>query len=393
MNFRSLTSSPYSIRWFRACFGFTLAICSLQFEREVTAQNAEPDWTVVLRTLQAQRDAVSSIKAEYLLESILSPELAQESREANHKTFEVDKARGNISKDAVEPRYVQDFQRVATCRYQHQGDLWREDIVEAYPGGEQGELLSHFRGFDGEKYYAYNADRFQGIIAPSSDALYPVTHRFTAVTDGSRFLGMREPVDLLESLSKKGISFRIVEQEQVNGEQCVKYLATNLIRNELHARTTIWISPVKGHSIIKRKEEIFGKDPQRQIWNASVTITNIFALEKTPNGSYVNKILQQDYFKTKQDGKLHWQNSYRFTLDNVQVNAEIPRAVFAVEFPPGTRIEDRILSPGRIGIVGAEPQVAANNMARGGKPKPEALDGTPASQPRPGEEFPKLSTP
>lgn len=356
---------------------------------------------------------MGAIKAEYLLEYSVSPELEQEYNQSDCAVFERAKAAGDIAATAT--MLHQDYNQVATCRYQRQGNLWREDVSEAYPGGLAAELLdhsqefygsefvptpssrtpllNHFEGFDGEKYFAYAAARSRGIIARTAEDIKAVTGPYANVSNGIRFLGLSEPVTDLEEGQKFGVTLRPSGQEQVNGEPCVKYVAKSLTPNGFHTRYTIWISLSKGYAVIKWQSEIFVKKPQSQLWNASVTIGNAYTLEKTASGVYVNKVYKEDEFRTKGDGKLHWQDSWRFTLANLQLGAEIPRAVFAVQFPPGARIMDTISSPGRINIVGAEFGTAAEQMSRGTKIKLEALNGTSAPQPQPGEEFHQLVTP
>lgn len=390
MNSRPRISMVLS-RWFSLWLGLAMILCALEIGRAGIAQNVQPEWAVALRTLQARRDAVGTIKAEYLLEYSLSPELEKEYEQADAAALERAKANGDVTANSITIKDKYDL--VSTCRYQRKGDLWREDVSEVYPGGPEGGLLDHFQGFDGEKYFAYDATRSHGIIAPTALDIRAVTGPYANVSNGIRFLGLSEPVDSWEEGQKMGATVRLIGQEQVNGEQCVKYLSKSQAANGLRSRSTIWISPNKGYAVIKWEGEVFAKNPQSQLWNVSLTVGNTFALEKTADGTYVNKVFEQDEFTTKHDGKLHWERSWRFTLANLQLGAEIPRSTFAAQFPPGARIVDSILSPGRINVVGAEYGMAAEQMSKGIKIKPEALSGTSAPQPQPGEEFTQLTPP
>lgn len=268
MNSRSLTMSS---RRFTAWPGLVIVCCGLQLGRPVMAQNAQPEWAVALRALQARRDAVGTIKAEYLLEYSLSPELEQEYEQADAAALERAKANGAVTANSITIKEPYDL--VSTCRYQRKGDLWREDVSEAYPGGLAAELLdrsqevygsefvpttssrtpllNHFQGFDGEKYFAYAAARSRGIIARTAEDIKAVTGTYANVSNGIRFLGLSEPVTDLEEGEKFGAPLRPGGQEQVNGEPCVKYVAKSLTPNGLHGRYTIWISPRKGYAVIK----------------------------------------------------------------------------------------------------------------------------------------------
>jgi hypothetical protein len=346
------------------------AILCASASTKIFAQGTTPDIATIVQSLKFRRDAVTSLRAEYLMEYVVSPQQADYLQQANRKVYG----------DVPMPRYIEDYNRVAACRLVSKGEMWREDITEEYPGTTQAEPLQHFRAFDGERYYAYNDDGAMGLIAGDKEAIDAASHRFAAAMNGAHFLGLHFPLDTLEDLQKLGAIFKIVGQEQVLGQSCIKCIAVAHPQAEEHIRVTLWLVPNKNYISVKSKVEFATQDPRTRKWQGSAVVRTVTALEELSNGMFVNKVLQEDQFASKDSGALHWEQSIRFTLGNIQINKKYSQSMFTPEFPPGTLVEDRIMSPGRLEVVGPDFRGPRENMAKGEKLTPEGLEGTPVPQ-------------
>lgn len=363
----------------------------VQFSWKALSQDTTPDWSTVLGALQAKRDAVTSMKAEYLMQYSVSPETQQRYNRITLEAFKRDQAKGDIAANVPEP--VEVYDRVATCRYQSKRDLWREDVGEAYPASPSGKLLNHFHGFDGEKYYAYDADRIYGIIAATINDMLAGTSRYQNASNGNRFVGIEEPVGSLQKAQDIGLTFKTIGNEVVNNEPCVKYQLNVQSQPGTLTRNTVWVNPSKSYSVIRWRSEILKRASEESPWNSRVTVGNALKLEKTAAGIYVNKVYQEDIFESEEDGKLHWIDSRSFILSSIELNPKLPASTFDVQFPPGTRVEDYILSPGQLSVSGADPTFLPKTVSQGAKIKPEPLAGTPSLQPEKGEVFSKPTKP
>jgi hypothetical protein len=261
--------------------------------------------------------------------------------------------------------------------------MWREDITEEYPGNSQGEPFQHFRAFDGERYYAYNDDGSLGLIAGSKEEIDAASHRYAVVTNRSYFLGLSSPLDALESLQKAGAAFKIAGREQIEGQNCIKCVAVARPpgRTDGLVRVTLWLVPDKDYIAVKSKVEFATQNLQTRKWQGSAVVRTVSALEKLPNGMFVNKALQEDQFASKDSGALHWEQSMRFTLGSIQINGKYSQSMFTPEFPPGALVEDRIMSPGRLEVVGPDFRGPRDNMVKGEKLAPEEnLEEAPIPQ-------------
>lgn len=357
----------------------------------VVGQTSAPQWSDVVHALQRKRDAVKSLKAEYLLLYSISPRKEREYNNAGTEAFKRAKANGDIALGSVDEKEI--FDRVATCRYQRKGDQWREDIGEAFPASSSGRLLNHFRGFDGERYYAYDAGRAYGIIAGSPMETISGSDRYQNVTYGVRFLGLEEPVNSLQEAEELGLNFVPKGTETVNNEICVKYQLSVENQSGVLTRNTVWVCPSKDYCIVRWIAESFRRPSSTRTLGATVTIGNASALQKTSSGTYVYKVYQEDQFQTGEDAKLHWKDSHQFVLSSVELNPPLAASIFNIEFPPGTRVEDSIINPGILTASGADPSYLPKSFSQGYKLKPEPLEGSSLPQPLAGETFLKPSNP